>query len=417
MAARQARPGPWWYDTGALERVVADLVADELARLRPGGRAPRPPPGGWPEDFALDGDGLGADSLELLGLSTRLAQMLHLHVAGVEDHLLARRTLGDWIDTCRTALEHCDAEVTFRTSGSTGSAKTCTHRLEALEQEAAFLATLLSGARRVLTVVPAHHIYGFLFTILLPRHLGAPVIDLRASSPAALAALARPGDLVVAHPDYWRAVAALDVRLPPGVTGVTSTAPCPPEVAREVHRRGLARLVEVYGSSETAGVGWRDDAGADYTLFPYWRCAGDHILARTLPSGVDVAAELQDHLSWSGPGRFRPCGRRDTVVQVGGVNVSLDHVRRMLKGHRWVADAAVRRMRPEEGQRLKAFIVPTPDAPPPAELRQELEAWIERTLPAAERPRALTFGAALPVNALGKLADWPIGAPAQDPAP
>jgi hypothetical protein len=38
------------------------------------------------------------------------------------------------------------------------------------------------------------------------------------------------------------------------VIGVISTAPMPAELARDLCARGLARLLGIYGSSETAGI-------------------------------------------------------------------------------------------------------------------------------------------------------------------
>lgn len=406
----------WWQDRTALGRVVCDLLAGEHARLRPGAPppdAPRP----WADAFPLGRDGLGADSLDLLQLAAALNEGLHLHRSGIEDRLLVRRTFGDWLDVCRHALGRFDAALSFRTSGSTAAAKTCTHALIALEEEADTLAGILSGGphtpRRVVGLVPAHHIYGFLFTVLLPMRLGTPVLDGRGSSPAGLAARLRAGDLVVAHPEWWGALLRSGATLPAGVCGTTSTAPCPVEVVLGLGRIGLARLVEVFGSSETAGLGWRDDPEAPFRPFPWWRFPAEGGVERTLADGTVASAALQDRLVHDGAG-FRPAGRRDTTVQVGGVNVCLDAVRAHLCTHPEVAAAAVRPMRPEEGRRLKAFIVPADGtAPDDARtdgrtdaLRRRLTAWIDTTLPAAHRPRALRFGAALPVNAMGKPCDW-----------
>jgi acyl-coenzyme A synthetase/AMP-(fatty) acid ligase len=90
-------------------------------------------------------------------------------------------------------------------------------------------------------------------------------------------------------------------------------------------------------------------------------------------------------------------------------------VREVLRAHPQVADAAVRLMRPDEGRRLKAFVVPRPDASPPAALRGALERWLDQRLETAARPRSLTFGSELPRNPLGKAADWDLQpAPAED---
>src|SRR3546814_1938739 len=75
--------------------------------------------------------------------------------------------------------------------------------------------------------------------------------------------------LVVGFPQIWKTLAQSALQggrpIPPDVRGITSTAPCPPDTARLVRSAGFARLVELYGSSETMGIGWRDDPAQPYT--------------------------------------------------------------------------------------------------------------------------------------------------------
>ena len=70
----------------------------------------------------------------------------------------------------------------------------------------------------------------------------------------------------------------------------------------------------------------------------------------------------------------------------------------------------LRLMRPGEGVRLKAFVVPRPGAGAAASFTQELRNWIDARLAAPERPKAITLGERIPRGALGKPADWSIGA-------
>jgi 4-coumarate--CoA ligase (photoactive yellow protein activation family) len=405
--SRAVVAAPWWQPRAVLHRFVCDLVADELQRQRRS--APeRPLP--WPEDLDLVRD-LGVDSLELLALATALSEALHLHASGLEDWLLARRRLGDWVDIAAASLAEFSGALTFRTSGSTGEPRPCVHALATLQQEVKHLATLIPGRKRLLCAVPAHHIYGFLFSVLLPAALGEPaleVVDLRGSTPAWLARGAQPGDLVIAHPEFWQAVARTVPRLPEDVVGVTSTAPCPDAVSESVLHAGLAGLVQVYGASETAGIGWRTSHTQPYGLMPYWSFAeGDSALWRRLPDGTSQVFTLQDRLTHVGERAFTVGGRHDQAVQVGGINVFPARVRDVLVRHPAVADAAVRLMRPEEGTRLKAFVVPRADLDAD-EVRRLVRSLVDGELATAERPKAISIGASLPRNAQGKLADWNI---------
>jgi 4-coumarate--CoA ligase (photoactive yellow protein activation family) len=405
---------PWWADRSALLRFVSDLVAAELAALR---HDQLLLPTGWTASLSLQHD-LGVDSLELLQLAGSLAEALQMQRSGIEDYLLARRTLAGWLDIATASLQHWDAELTFRTSGSTGEPKRCSHALAALEQEAASLAALFPRRRRLLLAVPSHHIYGFLFGVLLPRHLGLEpdqVVSVRGRLPSQLARHAQPGDLVVGHPQFWQAALEADTPFPADVMGASSTAPCPDAVAERLDAAGLAALVQIYGASETGGLGWRSSHRDPYTLLPHLeRAAGADAVAdadtllRRGPDGAAQTLQPQDSLAWQGADRFTLGPRRDAAVQVGGINVFPERVRRLLLEHPSVEDAAVRLMRPDEGLRLKAFVVPGPGAAPADEFVRELRAWIDARLAAPERPKAITLGAQVPRGALGKPADWHI---------
>jgi 4-coumarate--CoA ligase (photoactive yellow protein activation family) len=249
-AGRQgAEPVAWWAVDAVLLRFIENLITDELGRLRPGGSSKRL---AAPWDPALDiGRDLGVDSLERLAIASALSEALHLGETGIKDDLLVRTTLGDWAAVARTSLRGCSERLTFRTSGSSGRPKACTHALAALEEEITELAPLFRGCARLVSAVPSHHIYGFLFTVLLPRRLGIaeiPVLEVRGSSPVSVPPLLRAGDLVIGHPEFWRNVARVGRRIPAGVTGVTSTGPLPEGVGGDLAKLGLARLVQIYGS-------------------------------------------------------------------------------------------------------------------------------------------------------------------------
>lgn len=408
MIAPTGTTGAWHEQPGALSRFVGDLIAGELAHLRPGGAALPAPP--WPLDLSLDEDGLGLDSLERLSVASSLNEALHLHESGVEDLLLARRCFGEWLEIAQAGLRQFDTRLSFRTSGSSGTPKTCSHALGTLEQEADCLAAMLGGAARLLVAVPAHHIYGFLFTVLLPARLGvADVIDVRRTTPQTLQRVMSAGDLVISHPAHWSLIVKHASAIPAGVVGVTSTAPCDDALARSLEERGLQRLLHIYGSSETAGVAWREQPGAPYCLLPFWspHPADDSRLLRTSAHGTVHAHDLQDRLEWLADGRFQLRGRRDEAVQVGGINVFPTRIRQALLEHPGVADAAVRLMSADEGARLKAFVVPSPGIDPQA-LCSELERAMQTRLSAPERPKAWAFGGSLPVNNHGKHCDWPL---------
>jgi 4-coumarate--CoA ligase len=202
---------------------------------------------------------------------------------------------------------------------------------------------------------------------------------------------------------------------PAGVHGVNSTGPCPPGLLSGLLERSLERMVEVYGSSETGGIGWREDPGDPCRLLPHWTLTeGGESLVRHLPDGsFGEPISAPDHLVPI-PGGFALGGRRDHAVQVGGVNVFPERVAEIIRSHPDVSDCEVRLMRPDEGGRLKAFVVLEELENRAREAngdvrqeRQELELWLRQTLSAPERPVSPTFGESVPRNEQGKISDWP----------
>jgi len=382
-----------------IRRLLRAILADEWGRFR----RKTPPPdleAGWDDATRLDEDGAGFDSLALLEACSRVSQFFHLHEVGIEDYLFVRRELGQWVEIVRTALEMRHERLTFQTSGSTGTPKPCTHEVADLAREVEAHAAIFSDARRVLSLVPCHHIYGFLFTVLLPRRLGVAAIDVRTWSPGVFAARAEPGDLVVATPVQWRALRAMLPCFPQGLIGVASTAPMPDDLRVALAEAGLARLVEIYGSSETAGVGFREGGGA-FTLLPYWRRRDDGLWR----DGAEAPVVPQDDLAFLDDAHFLPRGRRDGAIKVGGVNVFPERVAAAIRTAPGVVDCVVRGDGAGVAQRLKTFVVLSEQAQADPDAPARLEAWIAENLLPRERPN-VTFGPAVPRNAMGKVADW-----------
>jgi len=197
-------------------------------------------------------------------------------------------------------------------------------------------------------------------------------------------------------------------RFPPAITGVTSTAPCPADAIKSLYFAGISKLHEIYGSTESGAMGHRDHPDDPLTLVPFWKRTGPSSFVRSLPDGRDSQEFLfQDDLDWVDERRFRILKRIDHAVKVGGVNVFPSRVEEVLRRHESVEECAVRLMRPDEGDRLKAFIVLTAATPPGDQVERSIREFIARELGHLEQPRSLTFGETVPRNETGKLADWP----------
>lgn len=352
----------------------------------------------------------GCSDSELNDLARRFAALFGCQDAAIQ--LLAARTCREWVEHLVACGALRSPQVDFHSSGSTGAPTACPQSLVVLWQEVEQLGRLAEGSLRLVSVVPHHHIYGFLFGVLLARHLEIPV---QAAPPFPFAGFLsdlKEGDLIIAFPAFWEGLAGLGLTLPVEVRGVTSTGPCSVATIKSLRELGLAAMLEVYGSSETSGVGFRWDPEGPYTLFDYWQptvlhsMSPDALMRRQSDGVLSEPILLPDEVEWFDQRSFFPLRRKDKAVQVAGINVYPQKVADLLKQHPDVADCLVRLMRPDEGLRLKAFVVPADGAPCSTTLRNDLSLWCREHLQSVEQPRTFTFGARLPVQIMGKPADW-----------
>jgi len=374
----------------ALLRVISSLAAEEITSNRK--IDPRQlRPDGWHMSTILTDEGLALDSLERMNCGAALNEFFLLYEYGAEDYLMTAETLADWVRVVAVSRQNWSKQLTFRTSGSTGTPKRCVHDVKRLKEETKFWAEVFAGRSHIVSFVPAHHIFGYLFTTLLPAQLSIPLIDLRFSGVgAAKQAMSHGAPLVIATPAHWQFLSRSFLKFPEGVVGVSSTAPISQQLVSQLDVQGLDQLVQVYGSSETAGVGYRTDAAVPYRLLPGLKIenGGDYqCIVRHSGGG---RAELMDNLTVIDDETFWVNGRKDNAVQVGGHNVFPAQVRKSLLQHPSVSDCQVY-LCPERA-RLIATIVPGNEAGGNFEaLEEDLRDFCVLQFSAAERPVAFEF--------------------------
>ncbi|MDR1124099.1 MAG: beta-ketoacyl synthase chain length factor [Elusimicrobiota bacterium] len=296
--------------------------------------------------------------------------------------------------------------INFFTSGSTGIIKNCLHTSAMLREETRGLCFLFGGIKRAVSIVPSSHSYGFIFGLQVPKAMDIPALPLPPLPTADWRAVLQEGDLFITFPMFLKQLMAMGVKFPQGVTVLTSTAPCPDELIDAVYEAGAARLIEIYGASESGAIAWRERAGQPFTLLPFWNANIENGLLTSISrKNTPLKVDIPDIVAVEAGNRLRPCGRKDNAVQVAGINVYPQKVETLLKSHPAVADAVVRLQRPQEGERLKAFIV-LKDGVGQAAAQGALRAFMKEKLSAHEMPRSITFGDKIPLTTFGKKRDW-----------
>jgi acyl-coenzyme A synthetase/AMP-(fatty) acid ligase len=310
------------------------------------------------------------------------------------------------------------------TSGSTGAAQAIPKKLSQMASEVETLDALFgraAGDAAVLATVSHQHIYGLLFKVLWPLSTGRAIHAMSITYPEELASAMAAGPCVLiaspAHlkrlPDHldWSGAARM-LR-----TVFSSGGPLAPETAMSVGGMLGEVPVEVYGSSETGGVAWRQRSrcGDDSWLpFPTvdWRLGEDDgtLEVRSPHLEDDNWLALADRAARSGDKRFLLLGRSDRIVKIEEKRISLSAMEATLLASGLAAEARVILCEPAPGerQRLAAFVVPTAegravlDADGKPALNGRLRDALATAVEAVALPRRWRYLDQMPVNAQGK---------------
>lgn len=269
-------------------------------------------------------------------------------------------------------LEEDFAALVVHTSGTTGTAQAIPKRLSQLSSEVATLESLFGatlGDATIVATVSHQHIYGLLFKVLWPLTAGRAMHACIQNFPEELLKLmARNSCVLIASPAYLK-------RLPDhlawsGVAGLravfSSGGPLSAEVAQHTGKL-LGRIpVEIYGSSETGGIAWRQRSTvSDESWLPLprvaWRITVDeHLLEVRSPHLADDDwLRMADCALAHGDERFLLNGRSDRIVKIEEKRISLNAIETLLAASELVSTVRVLVCEevPGQRQRLAAFVM------------------------------------------------------------
>ena len=314
-------------------------------------------------------------------------------------------------------LDQC--QLTLCTSGSSGEAKLIDKSLRQLANEVTALEQLWGeqlGNATILGSVATQHIYGLLFRVLWPLCAGRVFLRRAQPFPEDLQreSLASGGDFAwVASPALlkrmgnnlnWQALRAVRQVF-------SSGGALPPETAIELQNLLGQWPTEIYGSSETGGIAWRQ-GGELWTPFAGIELGQNgegalHLTSPYLPAGH--REQTADAVELQANGRFALRGRLDRIIKLEEKRISLPMLEQALLGHEWVSD--VRLGVVQQGRAYLGALVALSPAGLHA-LRNQGRKTVTETLrrhlaghcEAIALPRRWRLLAQLPYNNQGKLA-------------
>lgn len=299
--------------------------------------------------------------------------------------------------------------LTVFTSGTTGDHQACTKTAGQLLGEVATLGPALGfdRTRSVAATVPCHHLYGLLFSILVPFVHGAVFLRESLQPADVQRACARwqmtdlvtvPAHLQALIETGWAPSCHLD-------RAFSSGAVLDTELASEFRRIAGAQVVDVLGSTESGGIAWRvAEPGAAYVPLPGVQVeAGPdgrmRLRSPFLPPGSGW--ELMNDRIRLVEGGFEHLGRNDGVVKLGGKRIAVQELEARARQLDAVTDAAVlvRPSTPLRRTELWLAVASRDGRWTPASLRQALGRYFDPVV----LPRRYRVVPSLPRDALGKL--------------
>jgi acyl-coenzyme A synthetase/AMP-(fatty) acid ligase/3-hydroxymyristoyl/3-hydroxydecanoyl-(acyl carrier protein) dehydratase len=189
-----------------------------------------------------------------------------------------------------------------------------------------------------------------------------------------------------------------------------------PEAAATRCAEKLRPVIEIYGSTETGAVAWREQ-----TADPLWQCLPEisisadtenqtlQIQSPCLSSTKNAWFVSADKVILHADQRFELLGRVDRICKIGAKRISLNHIERQLKKHQWVADAKCLLLE-QRKSRLGAVIALTPEGRAALidqgklAINRQLNQSIAAEVETVAIPRYWRYLTKLPVDSQGKSA-------------
>lgn len=322
------------------------------------------------------------------------------------------------VDLRWNAIDARKTVLYLYTSGSTGKPKAVRHTLYEMELDYDFVMSMWGKEfhkRILISSVNPHHIFGFLFAALRPVTICVPFRRERIVQPEELQSQTDSPVTFISTPAFLkRCVEDPDLAGGAGLKDplvIVSGGALQPEEAGEAEKVLGSWPIELYGSTETSGIAWRQtNKSLEWSPFfdVGFRKGEDGCLILNSPFIEDKRDFVTSDLVEIRPdGHFLLLGRKDSVVKIEEKRISLTEVEGRIMELGIAKDCTVVAFN-DRRQYLAAVVVLNGkghellDPMNPAErlkyLRTALARWFEPIV----IPRKWRFVAQIPQDSMGK---------------
>ncbi|PKG82511.1 AMP-dependent synthetase [Colwellia sp. 75C3] len=325
-----------------------------------------------------------------------------------------------------------ESDIVFFTSGSSGQAKAIYKKfnqliIEVEQLEKTFCSQLDNDegeSALVMATVSHQHIYGLLFKLLWPLWSGRDLYLQAFAYPEHLVQkikqLTNRNICLISSPAYYHRLlndnVLREVRDQLQVL-FSSGGPLNAAASIDLHSELNIRPIEVFGSTETGGIAWRQRVSLDdenWQVFSEIQFSADDETQRLAILSPYVNRqqwyETDDRVELIDKQRFKLLGRADRIVKIEEKRCSLDELGARLTEHEWIAQAYVLVHEQVGKRRCLAAVAELSSAGQLAfsidkkfTFDRQLKTFLKQYFEAIVVPRKFRYLEQLPYNSQGKL--------------
>ena len=297
------------------------------------------------------------------------------------------------------------------TGGSTGAPKVWSKTVGNIFGEAIYMASCyeINSDDVIVSTVSPYHIYGLLFSVMIPLVTSASVLAATPSFPLEIvdSVQQQSATILVSVPVHYRILKGRSV----GTTlrlAFSSAGMLEKEDSLSFSSCNMIGVVEVYGSTETGGLASRDRFAGQESFNPleplYWKIYEERLYVRSPFLSPELMVDKEgfflsgDRVKRVGTNSFSLHGRADAITKVGGIRVDLDEVKDVLRNQPQVKECVVVSIPEKNGRgNLIAALIRGNDV----DVDQVKNTLLDLLEPAAQ-PKRIRVVSAIPTNSNGK---------------
>jgi acyl-coenzyme A synthetase/AMP-(fatty) acid ligase len=297
------------------------------------------------------------------------------------------------------------------TGGSTGAPKIWSKTIRNMFGEAFFLSDKfsISSADRFAATVPPIHIYGLLFTVLVPLVASAAVLDGVFTYPHEIhrSILNMRSTVLISIPIHYRVLKGNGMKRESLRLAFSSAGKLNQADSNAFFEQTGLGVIEIYGSTESGGIATRCCVKGQEHFFAYecvdWKIEEDQLHVRSdfvspdIDRDDDGFIEIGDQVRSDNKEGFKLIGRADRIVKVAGKRVDLDEVKNKIIQLANVTDALVLSTKSQTGRENEIWALIEGNIG-----KNEFKQQIMTMLESYAMPRRIRIVENIPVSSTGK---------------